>query len=179
MRKILFTFLLILIIENSYESECTKKVADQSEDTTNSNSQQPTNISTSQEATSDPSEGGSKPSSSSKSSTENESETSSQSSSVSPTSSQADTSEKSASESSSTILSDSTTSSISPSPEPGNLRSLAKLLDTEDCKSLKTQDDDKYQCVVSSDRKRCEEVAKENSSRLFLSFIFAIIFIIF
>ena len=166
MRKILFTFLLILIIENSYESECTKKVADQSEDTTNSNSQQPTNISTSQEATSDPSEGGSKPSSTSKSSTESESETSTQSSSVIQTSSQADTSEKSTSEISSTILS-------------GRLRSLAKLLDTEDCKSLKTEDDDKYQCVVSSDRKRCEEVAKENSSRLFLSFIFAIIFIIF
>ena len=164
MRKILFTFLLILIIENSYESECTKKVADQSEDTNNSNSQQPTNISTSQEATSDPSEGGSKPSSTSKSSTESESETSTQSSSVIQTSSQADTS---------------TTSSISPSQERERLRSLAKLLDTEDCKSLKTEDDDKYQCVVSSDRKRCEEVAKENSSRLFLSFIFAIIFIIF
>ena len=176
MRKILFTFLLILIIENSYESECTKKVADQTEDTNNSNSQQPTNISTSQEATSDPSEGGSKPSSSSKSSTESESETSSQSSSVIQTSSQADTSEKSTSKSSSTILS---TSSISPSPGQGRLRSLAKLLDAEDCKSLKTEDDDKYQCVVSSDRKKCEEVAKENSSRLFLSFIFAIIFIIF
>ena len=42
-------------------------------------------------------------------------------------------------------------------------------LSQEDCKKLKTSDDDKYQCAVSSDKKKCEEVKKENSEVLVLS----------
>ena len=42
-------------------------------------------------------------------------------------------------------------------------------LSQEDCKKLRTSDDDKYQCVVSSDKKKCEEVKKENSEVLVLS----------
>ena len=42
-------------------------------------------------------------------------------------------------------------------------------LSQEDCKKLETSDDDKYQCVVSSDKKKCEEVKKENSEVLVLS----------
>ena len=172
MRKILFTFLLILIIENTYGSECTQKVASQSEEATNSKSQEPKDISTSQEgATSDSLEEGSP----SKSSAESKSG-SSQGPSVSPSSS-------SSKDSTSTSTSTSSTSSINESSDKSSdtqsgSRRLAELLDNEDCKSLKTEDDNKYQCVVSSDHKKCEEVLKENSSRLFLSFIFAIIFII-
>ena len=42
-------------------------------------------------------------------------------------------------------------------------------LSQEDCKKLKTSDDDKYQCAVSSDKKKYEEVKKENSEVLVLS----------
>ena len=169
MRKILFTFLLILIIENTYGSECTQKVASQSEEATNSKSQEPKDISTSQEgATSDSLEEGSP----SKSSAESKSG-SSQGPSVSPSSSSSKDSTSTSTSTSSISSSDTQNPSNSPSS-----RRLAELLDNEDCKSLKTEDDNKYQCVVSSDHKKCEEVLKENSSRLFLSFIFAIIFII-
>ena len=169
MRKILFTFLLILIIENTYGSECTQKVASQSEEATNSKSQEPKDISTSQEgATSDSLEEGSQ----SKSSAGNKSG-SSQIPSVSPSSSPSKDSTSTSTSTSSISSSDTQNPSNSPSS-----RRLAELLDNEDCKSLKTEDDNKYQCVVSSDHKKCEEVLKENSSRLFLSFIFAIIFII-
>ena len=177
MRKLLFTFLLILITENSYGSECTQKVAGQSGGTTenpqtNSNSQEPTSQSViSSESTSSPANPSKNPTESADTSTIRSSESSSTSS--------LDNSSTDSSDSSSSDPSDSSSSSTSTSPTSSpNAGSLRRLLDNEDCKSLKTADDNKYQCVVSSDGKRCEEVAKENSSRLFLSFIFAIIFII-
>ena len=62
-------------------------------------------------------------------------------------------------------------------PDPGGRRVL-DVLNEDDCKNLKTQDDNKYQCVVSSDRSRCQEVEKEGSKILYLSFPLALIFII-
>ena len=60
----------------------------------------------------------------------------------------------------------------------GDRRRLNDLLDEDDCKKLKTQDDNRYQCVASSDRKSCQEVEKEGSKILYLSFYFILIFII-
>ena len=57
------------------------------------------------------------------------------------------------------------------------LRILSSLTD-DDCKNLKTSDDKKYQCVVSSDKSKCEEVEKESSSLLYLSLTYLIIFVI-
>ena len=57
------------------------------------------------------------------------------------------------------------------------LRILSSLTD-DDCKNLKTNDDKKYQCVVSSDKSKCEEVEKESSSLLYLSLTYLIIFVI-
>ena len=48
-------------------------------------------------------------------------------------------------------------------------RILADLTDN-DCKDLKTSDDNKYKCVVSSDKSKCEEVSKESSLGFNLSY---------
>ena len=59
-------------------------------------------------------------------------------------------------------------------------RRMLNILTNEDCKKLKTQDDDKYQCVVKSNNLECIEVEKESSFGLkfslsiilFLSFLY-------
>ena len=50
-------------------------------------------------------------------------------------------------------------------------------LSQEDCKKLRTSDDDKYQCVVSSDKKKCEEVKKENSEVLLVLSLTILLFL--
>ena len=50
------------------------------------------------------------------------------------------------------------------------------LLTNDNCKGLDTQDNNKYQCVVSEDQTQCVEVKKENSNSLKLS-CFPIIFL--
>ena len=52
-------------------------------------------------------------------------------------------------------------------------------LTQNDCKDLKTEDDEKYQCRVSSDGKKCEEVKKENSKIVFLSLTILIFLFLF
>ena len=61
--------------------------------------------------------------------------------------------------------------------DENRLRVLSALTDN-DCKNLKTSDDKKYQCVVSSDKSQCEEVEKESSSLLYLPLSFLIILFI-
>lgn len=48
--------------------------------------------------------------------------------------------------------------------------STDKLLTENECKNAKTSDDTKYKCVLSSNNVECEEVNKESSSSLKLSF---------
>ena len=57
------------------------------------------------------------------------------------------------------------------------LRVLSSLTDN-DCKKLRTIDDKKYQCVLSSDKSKCEEIEKESSRLLYLSLSFLIILFI-
>ena len=52
-------------------------------------------------------------------------------------------------------------------------------LTPNDCKDLKTKDDEKYQCVLSDDKQKCEEVKKENSKILFLSLTILIFLFLF
>ena len=57
------------------------------------------------------------------------------------------------------------------------LRVLSSLTDN-DCKKLRTIDDKKYQCALSSDKSKCEEIEKESSRLLYLSLSFLIILFI-
>ena len=68
-------------------------------------------------------------------------------------------------------------SSSTQAAEGGRLR-LLNSLTNDDCKNLKTSDDSKYQCAVKADKTGCEEVDKESSKILYLSFSFLIIFIL-
>ena len=49
-------------------------------------------------------------------------------------------------------------------------RRLSSELTENDCKNLKTSDDNKYKCVINSSKTKCEEVSKEGSNSLKLSF---------
>ena len=48
-------------------------------------------------------------------------------------------------------------------------RRLANEVTEKDCKGLETRDNNKYQCVVKSDHKGCEEVSKEGANKLQIS----------
>ncbi len=61
-------------------------------------------------------------------------------------------------------------------PEILRLKRKLSLLTNDNCKGLDTQDNDKYQCVVSEDQTQYVEVKKENSNNLKLS-AFSIIFL--
>lgn len=50
-------------------------------------------------------------------------------------------------------------------------RRLANAITNDECKKLSTQDDDKYQCVIKSDKSGCEEVSKEEAKIYKISFI--------
>ena len=52
-----------------------------------------------------------------------------------------------------------------------NGRILRRLVTDDQCKVLNTIDNNKYKCVVSSDKSKCEEVSKETSKRFNLSYI--------
>ena len=54
-------------------------------------------------------------------------------------------------------------------PVRGQKRLSSELTEKE-CKNAKTSDETKYKCFLSSNKKECEEVDKENSNRLKLSF---------
>ena len=48
-------------------------------------------------------------------------------------------------------------------------RRLVNEVTEKDCKGLETRDNNKYQCVVKSDHKGCEEVSKEGANKLQIS----------
>ena len=61
---------------------------------------------------------------------------------------------------------------------PGNRRLLSQLTEN-DCKNLKTSNDNKYQCILSSDKSKCLEDEKNISYHIKLSFvILSILFLI-
>ena len=61
---------------------------------------------------------------------------------------------------------------------PGDRRLLSQLTEN-DCKNLKTSNDNKYQCILSSDKSKCLEDEKNISYHIKLSFvIFSILFLI-
>ena len=71
-----------------------------------------------------------------------------------------------------------TSDSSSTQAAEGRRLRLLNSLTNDDCKNLKTSDDSKYQCAVKADKTGCEEVDKESSKILYLSFSFLIIFIL-
>ena len=139
MKRIFCIFLLILIINSIFSSDCTNKIANNKSETSTENIS-PTQIANT-DSTNPPATGATTP--------------------AEPANPPADT----------------TTPAEANSPEEDRRRVL-DVLNEDDCKNLKTQDDNKYQCVVSSDRSRCQEVEKEGSKILYLSFPLALIFII-
>ena len=61
---------------------------------------------------------------------------------------------------------------------PGDRRLLSQLTEN-DCKNLKTSNDNKYQCILSSDKSKCLEDEKSISYHIKLSFvILSILFLI-
>ena len=178
MKKISFVVLLIILIVNAFSSDCTDK-------TINSNIV-PTSQVASGTQSGDESGQASQAASGSQSGNENEQPSQgnggSQSGDESGQTSQSQSGNVNQQEvASSEIDSDSkseTSDSSSTQAAEGTRLRLLNSLTNDDCKNLKTSDDSKYQCVVKADKTGCEEVDKESSKILYLSFSFLIIFIL-
>ena len=148
MKRIFCIFLLILIINSILSSDCTNKIANSQSDTSTENLN-PTQI-VNTDSTKPASEPTTKPV-------------------AEPTATEAPNNEE--------TPNNQETPNNEETPNNGNRRIL-DVLNENDCKNLRTQDDNKYQCVVSSDHSRCVEVEKEGSKLLYLSFPLVLIFII-
>ena len=152
MKRALYVFLLFLVINSVFSSECTNKKATIQNETSSD-----TTIS-SQIATTTPGSQATESTTTTSSATES----TTQAETESTTQAETDTTTQTETEAIEEDNEEETT-------EDRRRRRILQLLNEDDCKNLKTQDDNKYQCVVNSQHTECEEVEKEGSNILYLS----------